>query len=139
VKRFDKPTVNIILLTGIIAPVLTGLYFVRAMNIEPYGERFVHTDLSRKGGNLQDWKASFSSELSCPLPQGWQAGWNGGKLWITHYNLDGSVADSLAFDSLERLCYWVEAHPDCCDVDIDQLKLPAPKDAVPVSRAGLIK
>ena len=47
----------------------------------------------------------------------WRADWSGGKLQITHYNPNGSAADSLHFDSVENLCDWIEAHPDCCDVD----------------------
>jgi len=138
-KRFDKPTSRTILLGCIVAAALTGLYSVRAIHIASHGERFRRTDSSRQGGNLQDGKASLGCELDCPLPQGWRAGWDGGKLWLTHYNPDGSVVDSLAFDSPECLSDWVEAHPDCCDVDVDQLKLRAAEDAVPASTAELIK
>ncbi|MHC4070620.1 MAG: hypothetical protein ACYSWW_21800 [Planctomycetota bacterium] len=77
--------------------------------------------------------------LSHPLPQGWQAGWSGGKLWITHYNPDGSVADCLPFDSLAGLYDWLEAHPDCCDVDVDKLASEALREAPPVSTVELVK
>jgi len=67
-------------------------------------------------------RAEFSSDtLVCNLPDGWRIDSIGGKLWLTHYNPNGSVADSLPFDSVENFYRWFETHPDCCDVDVEKI------------------
>ncbi|MBL7189168.1 MAG: hypothetical protein ISS70_22805 [Phycisphaerae bacterium] len=148
-KRFDTSIVKTALLACVIAVVLTGFYCAGALCFDSNIGCSLQTDSLGQGdqGNLpwnyasnpQNGGTSSECVLACSLPDGWQAGLSGGKLWITHYNPDGSVADSLPFDSVESLSNWVEAHPDCCDVDVDKLVPEAPKDTVPVSRAELIK
>jgi hypothetical protein len=68
--------------------------------------------------------------LACSLPEGWQADWSSGQIWITHYNPSGTVADALAFSSLEDLYVWLENHPDCCDVDVDKIAQDVQESAV---------
>jgi len=138
-KRFNTSIVKMALLAIAIAVVLTGLYSAGAAYIDPQIERFLQPGSSRQYGSLPDRRESSGITLARPLPQGWQADWSGGKLWITHYNPDGSVADSLPFDNLESLYVWYEAHPDCCDVDVDKLMREASEDTMPVSTGELIK
>ena len=66
------------------------------------------------------------AEVACDLPDGWQADWRGKLLWITHCNSDGTVADTLPFDSLDGLYDWVETHPDFCDVNVEKFALRMP-------------
>lgn len=87
----------------------------------------------------QVWRPSRECELTLPIPDGWRAEWKGETLWLTHYNLDGSVADSLPFQGVEHLHAWVEAHPDCCDVDVDKSVQEQSGDALTSSTAELIK
>jgi hypothetical protein len=133
-KRFETSMFRTVLLACVIAVVLTGLYAAGAEYIEPQIGRFLRPNASRQYDGPQDHRTSLGLALAQPLPQGWQADWSGGKLWITHYNPDGSVADTLPFDSVESLSNWLEAHPDCCDVDVDKLAPKAPKGAAPVSK-----
>jgi hypothetical protein len=138
-KRFETSMFKTVLLASVIAVVLTGLYSYGAPYIEPQIGRFLRPNASGQYDGPQGRGASLGLTLAGPLPQGWQAEWNGGELWITHYNPDGSVADTLPFDSVESLSNWLEAHPDCCDVDVDKLAPKAPEDTVPVSTVGLIR
>jgi len=138
-KRFNTSVGKIALLALVIAVALTGLYSAGAGYIEPQIGHLLRPNASGQDRGPQDRGASPGVTLAYPLPQGWRADWSGGKLWITHYNPDGSVADSLPFDSLESLYVWYEAHPDCCDVDVDKLMREAPEDIMPVSTGELIK
>jgi len=119
------------LLAYVVAVTLIGLYSAGGSYLNSYVGRFfetssvgqnnrrsLHADRTR---NSQAWGVSSRYKLVCNLPDGWQIDWIGGKLWLTHYNPDGSVADFLPFDSVENFYQWFEAHPDCCDVDIDKL------------------
>ncbi|MHC4143615.1 MAG: hypothetical protein ACYSWW_17975 [Planctomycetota bacterium] len=138
-KRFNTPTVRTALLALVIAIALTGLYSAGAAYIKPQIGRLFQANYFRQDVSPGDRRAPLGYTLARPLPQGWQADWSGGKLWITHYNPDGSVADALPFDSLESLYVWFETHPDCCDVDVDKLMREAPENVVPVSTVELVK
>ena len=87
----------------------------------------------------QVWRPSRECELTLLLADGWRAEWKGETLWLTHYNPDGRVADSLPFHSVEHLHAWVEAHPDCCDVDVDKDVREQLGNAVTNSTAELIQ
>lgn len=139
-KCIDRLEVRIVLLTCIIGVVLGSL----CLAWEPYfgsniDYRF-RTGLAGRNGqrNLlwdsvdypQNGRVSCESELACSLPEGWQAGWNGGTLWITHHNPNGTVADALPFKDLEGFYQWFETHPDCCDVDVEKTVVEITKDAI---------
>jgi hypothetical protein len=138
----------IIVRTGIIACVavviLIGLYSARFPYLDSCFGSLYETDLIRKDRqvnpniqctkNSQDWGISSEYELVCNLPDGWQTHWKGGKLWITHYNPNGSIADSLPFESLENFYQWFETHPDCCDVDVEKLTIDKPECAEKIAK-----
>ncbi|MHC4519101.1 MAG: hypothetical protein ACYTAS_10960 [Planctomycetota bacterium] len=119
---------------------LIGLYYADAPYLDHHIRHLRQTKSAGWAGrgsrranriyNPQDLAASSGWELVCSLPEDWQAAWRDGKLWITHYNPDGTVVDSLPFDGLGDFYYWVETHPDSCDVDVEKLELEAPE--VPV-------
>lgn len=138
-KRFDTPTIRMALLVYCVAVTLIGLYSTGAPYLNSYmghffqsgsvgqnSRRSLHANRTR---NSQAWGASSRYKLVCNLPDGWQIDLRGGKLWLTHYNPNGSVADSLPFDSLENFYQWFETHPDCCDVDIHNLTPDKPESA----------
>ncbi len=137
-KWFDTFAVRGVLLACIASVTVAGLYLAW----EPYlGSHLGRLLQSISGGHdsrsnfhadhvggLQNQGASSRFKLARPLPAGWQAEWRGGKLWIRHYNPNGSVADSLPFDSPSNLYDWVETHPDCCDVNVAKLAA-SPREA----------
>jgi len=120
-----------VLLTCIAVAALTGLYTAGAPYLDSNIGRFSQIDFAGQGSrwnvrgdlanNPQGRGVSFGRKLACPLPDGWQADWSGGKLWIMHYNPNGTVADALPFDSLKDFYHWFDTHPDCCDVDVNKL------------------
>ncbi len=68
-----------------------------------------------------DKSQSLEGSVKYLLPQGWQANWRSGEVWIKHYNPNGTVADSLPFDSVGSFYDWADAHPDFCDLDVDKV------------------
>ena len=139
-KWFDTFAVRGILPAGIASVVLAGLYLAWEPYLGSYLGRFLqsisggHDSRSNfhadHAGGLQNQGASSRFKPARPLPEGWQTAWRGGKLWIRHYNPNGSVADSLPFDSLRNLYDWIETHPDCCDVNVAKLAASPPETAV---------
>ncbi len=75
---------------------------------------------AQRGAEVQAAPVPVDRALLGSLPEDWQAQWNGGLLWITHYNPNGTVADCLAFNDLDDYHNWVYAHPDFCDVDVQK-------------------
>lgn len=132
-KWFNTLSVRMALLACVVIVILISLYSPRVPYFDSCIGCFYEIDSVGQGsrGNLyaestkysQDWGVSSRCKLVCTLPDGWQIDWRGGKLWITHYNPNGSVADSLPFDSLENFYQWFETHPDCCDVDVEKLTI----------------
>ncbi|MFC1604572.1 hypothetical protein ACFL5F_06040 [Planctomycetota bacterium] len=130
-KRFNTILVRMGLLACVAVITIIGVYSAKYPYLDSCLGSLYKTDFVRQGKqvnlklqctkNSQDWRVSSGRKLVCPLPDGWQVDWNGGKLWLTHYNPNGSVADSLPFDSLINFYQWFETHPDCCDVNIDKL------------------
>jgi hypothetical protein len=130
-KRFNTILVKMGLLACVAVITLIGVYSAGSPYLDSCLGSIDETDFFRQGRqvnlnvqctkNLQDWGVYSRCKLACTLPDGWQVYWKGGKLWITHYNPNGSVADSLPFDNLQNFYQWFEAHPDCCDVDIDKV------------------
>ncbi len=113
------PVVRSIVHGCIATGVLVGLY---------YGSiSYLNSDINRfrqvYSAGLNKQVEVDPATLACNLPEGWQAYWWGRTLWITHYNSDGSAANSLSFCSLESLYGWVETHPDFCDVNIEKTLL----------------
>jgi hypothetical protein len=123
----------------VVVVILIGIYSAGGPYINSY---MGHIFQTKAVGQTSRWaaptnlsknsqsRAEFSSDtLVCNLPDGWQIDSIGGKLWLTHYNLNGSIADSLPFDSIENFYQWFDTHPDCCDVDIEKLTVDELKDA----------
>jgi len=130
-KWFNTSTFRVVLYICAPAAAITYLYSAgQDSRSSVFASRTNHSQVRRPHSKC---------ELICPLPRGWRADREDGKLWLTHYNLDGSIADSLFFNRVEDLHAWVEAHPDCCDVDVDRLVSEALRDAPPVSTIELAK
>ena len=130
-KWFNTLVVRISLFACVVIVILISLYSAGFPYLDSCIGRFYEIDSVGQDnrGNLyaecnkysQDSGVPSRCKLVCTLPDGWQIDWRGGKLWITHYNPNRSVADSLPFDSLENFYQWFEIHPDCCDIDVDKL------------------
>ena len=137
-KWSNTPTIRMTLLAYVFAVTLIGLYCLGSPYPNSYAGHFFQTDLTGQNNqvslktnhakNLQSLGASSSDTVVCNLPDGWQIDFRGGKLWLTHYNPNGSVADCLPFDSVENFYQWFETHPDCCDVDIETIAVDSPED-----------
>jgi len=146
-KQSNTPTIRKTLLVYVVAVTLIGLYCLGGPYPNPYTGRFFQTGLAgqnnrvslkaNRAKNSQFWGASSSDTVVCNLPDGWQIDFRGGKLWLTHYNPNGSVADCLPFDSVENFYQWFETHPDCCDIDVEKLAVDTPEDAENATIAGL--
>ena len=128
-KWFNTSIFRVVLYICVPAAAITYLYSAgQGRRSSVFASRANHSQVHRPYSKC---------ELTCPLPGGWRADRKDGKLWLTHYNLDRSIADSLFFNCVEDLYAWVEAHPDCCDVDVDKLVSEALRDAPPVSAIEL--
>ncbi len=146
-KCLDKSRVRMVFLTCIAAAALTGVYSAgapyldskigRLSQIYSAGQGDRGNQRSNSDNNAQDSDASSECVLACSLPDGWQANWSGEKLWIVHYNPNGTVADALPFDSLKDFYHWFDTHPDCCDVDVDKCARDRTEAAVCVTTTAL--
>ena len=105
----------------IVVLALITLYYAGVPALDARRIANMHPDYSSGPGRQVEARAAT---VACDLPAGWQADWRGDLLQITHYNSNGTVADSLSFASHEELCNWAQTHPDFCDVSIgiDQLQ-----------------
>ena len=127
----------------------TCLYCVGALYLIPHLEplfwsnragQVTHIgDLPQDQGRIIDSSASEEMALAGSLPEGWQANWRAGTLWLTHVNRDGTIADSLAFPSLEYCYDWIETHSDFCDVNVMKLALQEPDTASGADTAVAMK
>jgi len=91
------------------------------------GSGAYHAKASAYGaGGAPDEAIPVDRALMPSLPNNWQAQWQGGLLWITRYNPNGSVADCLPFNDLDDYHHWVYAHPDFCDVNAEKVARHAP-------------
>jgi hypothetical protein len=143
-KWFNAIIVRIGIIACVAVVILIGLYSARFPYLDSCFGSLYETDLiikdrqvnpnAQRTKNSQDWGISSGYKLVCNLPDGWQIHWKGGKLWITHHNPNGSIADSLPFDSLENFYQWFETHPDCCDVDVEKLTTDKPECAEEIAK-----
>jgi hypothetical protein len=138
-KQSNTPTIMKTLLVYVVAVTLMGLYSAGGPYLHSYAACFFQTGLAGQNNrvslkansakNSQSWGAYPSDTVVCNLPDGWQIDFRGGKLWLKHYNPNGSVADYLPFDNVKSFYQWFETHPDCCDVDIKTIAVNSPEDA----------
>ena len=123
-----------------------GLYCGGAVYLAPRVGRWLQAGSARQGSRGDrgangvntptELAASWGGTLARSLPQDWQADCRGGKLWITHYNPDGTVADCLIFGSLGDCYDWIDTHPDFCDVHVEKPERAAPRTAAAPDTAG---
>ena len=132
--------VKIVLPACITGVAIAGFYVAW----EPYVDSFVarvfrrssdrwNTSGDLNADNQQNHPESFGEEPARPLPAGWKVSSKGSRFWVTHYNPNGSVADSLPFDSTRDLYSWLNTHPDCCDVNLAKVIAGAQKDTEPAT------
>lgn len=138
-RWFDRFKIRMVLYACITLVVLASLYLAWEPYLGSYIGYFQTGSAAHDGrwnarvnlaNELQDLCVSSGSGPAASLPDGWQTDWKGGKLWITHYNPDGTVADALPFDGLGDFYQWFESHPDCCDVNVGKLGTNMPEAAV---------
>ena len=104
----------------IVVLVLISLYYISVPAVDARRIANMHPDYSNDAGRQVEVRPAT---VACDLPVGWQTDWRSDLLYLTHYNANGTVAESLSFGSHEDLCDWVEAHPDFCDVNVKKLAL----------------
>ncbi len=124
-KWFGISPLRVTLATCLIAIAITGFYYAGApYPASPIGrlDRAASVTLRAHGANKSK---ELEESVERFLPGGWQADLKTGRLWITHYNSNGTVADALLFDSAGSFYDWAAAHPDFCDLDVDRVALAA--------------
>ena len=120
-KWLGIPLIRGVLAACLVAIVVTSFYYAGAQYLAPPIRHLRQTVSVGLRAHRADKSQGSEGPVKYLLPQDWQADWRSGELWVTHYNPNGTVADSLLFDSVGSFYDWADAHPDFCDLDVDKV------------------